>query len=346
MDARQRFIDTVRFKKVDHVSVALIGTPRFFAYSAGINLFECLHDPCKLIEAELLTFKKFPDITFIPGCWPDYGVGLFSAFGGRIAWYNNSMPGIKEFYIKSEEDIYSFEAPNPETDGLMPWYLETLKLFVKRREECGDNLHFVHSNGPGEIATNLWGMKDFLINIHLQPNLIKEFLKKITDTIIIWIKAQVNVLSDVKGLLLTDDISGLVSPEVYKEFLFPFHSRIREEFKNYICVFHCDTKSDHILEFLPQVGIDVFNLGPTTDLANAKNKIGDKVCLMGNIDPVNIMQNKKDVGLIKKAAEQCLNDAMGSGGYILSAGGGMNENTPDENVRALIDVAKLNGVYQ
>ena len=187
----QRFIDTVRFKEVDHVPVALLGTPRFFASLAGVKLFECLHDPCKLMEAELQAFRRFP-------------------------------------------------------------------------------------------------------------------------------------------------IAGLVSPEAYKEFFFPFHCLIREKFREHILVFHCDTKSDHILELLAEVGIDVFNLGPTTDIVDAKKRIGRKVSLMGNIDPVNILQNK-DSGIVRKAVEECLKAASTGGRYILSAGGGMNENIPSENIDIMIE---------
>ena len=66
MKTWQRFLDTVHFKKVDHVPVVLLGTPRFFASLAGVKLFECLHNPNKFIEVELQTFKKFPDVIFIP----------------------------------------------------------------------------------------------------------------------------------------------------------------------------------------------------------------------------------------------------------------------------------------
>jgi uroporphyrinogen decarboxylase len=339
MNHWQRFLNTVQRKEIDHIPVALIGTPRFFASLANVNLSECLKNSNKLMEVQLEAFKKFSEITFIPGCWPDYGVGLFSAFGGEIVWEKNAMPSFKEYPIKSAADIKSFKLPDPEKDGLLPSYLKTLRNFVKREEEFRDNLRFLHANGPGELGCHLWGMNNFLENVYLEPDLIKEFLEKLTDFIIIWLKAQKKRLNKAKGFLLTDDIAGLVSPEIYREFIFPYHRRIREEFKDYIFVFHCDTKSDHILEFLPQTGVDVFNLGPDTDMANAKKKIGEKVCLMGNIDPVNVMQ-KKDVKIIKKEAQRCFKEAASNGGYFLSIGGGMNENTPEENVKTLVEEAK------
>ena len=345
METWKRFLDTVKSKPTDRVPVALLGTPRFFASLAKEKLFGCLHDPCKLMDVQLRAFEEFPDVTFIPGCWPDYGVGLFSAFGGRISWFGDSMPSIREYYFKSRPDIKYFRQPDPKIDGLMPWYLETLRLFVKRKDEFGNNLHFVHANGPGELGSHLWGLQNLLMNTHLKPELVKELLEKLTETIVTWIGAQCEVLDSAEGILLTDDVSGLVSPEAYKEFLLPYHSHIRERFKDYILVFHCDTRSDHILDLLVEAGIDVFNLGPTTDLATARARVGDRYCLMGNIDPVNIMQSR-DVELVKKTAEDCLSKAMAGGGYILSVGGGLNEDTPRENIEAVIEVAELRGIYQ
>ena len=188
-------------------------------------------------------------------------------------------------------------------------------------------------------------MENFLANIYLKPDLIKEFLEKLTRSIIIWIEAQQKVLTSADGILLTDDISGLVSAEIYRKFFFPYHCRIREKFKDYVIVFHCDTKSDHILEFLPQIGVDVFNLGPTTSLVAAKEKIGRKVCLMGNMDPVNVMQNG-EAESVKKSAEECLKVAMMGGGYLLSGGGGLNEDTPYGNIKAIVEIAKSKGTYQ
>ena len=334
----ERFWKTVHFEKTDHVPVALFGTPRFFASLAGIKLFDCLYDPCKLVEVERMAFQRFPEAVFIPGCWPDYGLGIYSAFGCKIYWSEDSMPFITEPIIKVDSDIKFLKLPDSKHDGFMPWYLKTLQAFVKKKEFQG-NLHFIWSEGHGEMAAALWGMQELLTGIYLKPELVKELFKKLTDVIINWLKAQLEVMGKADGIVFCDDISGLVSPESYEEFFLPYHRQIKDAFKDYIIVFHCDTKSDHILELLAKTGIDVFNLGPTTDLANAKKKIGKKVVLMGNIDPVNVMQ-KANVAAVRKASEKCLKGAAPGGGYILSAGGGMNETTPPENIDIMIEEAR------
>ena len=86
MTTWQRFKAAARHEPVDHVPVAVIGTARYFAYTAGIDIFDFYYDPNLMLEAERKALQRFPDITFLPGCWPDYGIGFFSAMGLRIEW--------------------------------------------------------------------------------------------------------------------------------------------------------------------------------------------------------------------------------------------------------------------
>ena len=83
MDAWERFVRTVRFEQVDHVPVALWFTGRAFANASDITIFDYIHNPEAMMEAEARAFRRFPDVTFVPGVMPDYGdtVMLPSALG-------------------------------------------------------------------------------------------------------------------------------------------------------------------------------------------------------------------------------------------------------------------------
>jgi uroporphyrinogen decarboxylase len=297
-----------------------------------------------MMEVQLSAFRKFPDVVFIPGCWPDYGTGLFSAWGGRICWADNTMPSVREKYLTSKQHICDFHPPDPHTDGLMPWHLETLKRFVARKAEFNGNLHFIHSNGPGELASYLWGMDAFLQDLYFAPELMKTLLSKVTETVTAWLSAQSVLLPDCAGMLITDDLAGLMSADMYRQFLLPYHRLIREKFPELIYVLHCDSRTDHVLSIFPDAGIDVFQVGVTTNLANAKELIGRQVCLMGNIDGVEVMQ-RGNAEAVRRAAEKCLAQAISNGGYFLSTGGGLNEDTPEENIRVLVEVAQSKGAY-
>jgi uroporphyrinogen decarboxylase len=309
MDAWQRFVKTIEHESTDHVPVALIGTNRFFSSIVGVPLFEILHDPMKMIEAQYYVFQRFPDITFIPGAWPDYGAGILSAYGCKIFWSRDYMPQVSDVAFHSDKEVKAFSPPNPFCDGMMPWYLQTLRMFAERQEDFKDNLHFLWSLGPGELATFLWGANTFLLNLYEKPGLTIHLLETITESILIWLKAQ-------------QEINGRAN--------------------GHILVFHNDTLSNHILKSLSEVGIDVFNLGKTTDLAMSKRIMHGKVSLLGNLDPLDLLTKGSSQEVIK-ASKHCFSQAAEGGGFILSAGGGMNAGTLPKNLDAMVSAAREYG---
>lgn len=287
----QRFMAAVKFKKTDHVPVALWCTARCFASLYKMTIFDFIHDPNKMMKAEIYAFKRFPEITFLPGVIPDYGDTIFlpSALGCRIYWSENSLPFVNGPVIKQDSDIDTMKVPDPHHDGYLPWYLKALRLFLSKKEGFGDNFHFVKSLGPEELAGHLWGVQNFLINTRLKPDLTKKLLDKIANIIITWLDAQLEVNNSADGFLLSDNIAALMGEEAYMEFLYPIHCKIRKRYSNLLMLFHCDAKADHVLESFAKVGIDIFHFGSTTDIEIVKKKIGDKVALMGNVDPVAVL---------------------------------------------------------
>ena len=328
-----------RREAVDHVPVALIGTARYFSYVAGIDQSEFYYDPSVMIEAEKTTFDRFPEVVFIPGCWPDYGVGFFTALGMRAEWIPNDTCATRDHRYDTPERLATFRMPNPKTDGLWPWYLRTLQRFVDRHEAFAENLRCLWSMGPGEVASYLCGLMPLTEGFHVDPDFIERLLTLSTDLILQWLDAQLEVLPNAEAALITDDVSGLVSEPMYRKFILPHHQRIRQQYPDLLIVFHNDTRSDHILTAIADTGFDVFQLGQATSLSLAKEKIGDRMALMGNIDTVNVLQGGS-VEDVQAAARRCLEIASPGGGFILSAGGGMNSGISAQKIDALVECVK------
>jgi uroporphyrinogen decarboxylase len=341
MDNWERFKRTVRREKTDHVPTVLIGTSRFFASIAGFELSDVLHRPDLMLAAQKRTFELLPEVTFIPGAWPDYGVAILSAYGCRIFWAENGMPQVRGEIIRNSDDLKSLEIPKPETDGLMPHYLQTMRMFLDD-ETLIDYLHFTWSFGPGEMASYFCGVSQLFTGFIVDKQLAHGVLERATDGIITWVRAQLDINPRAEGLLLTDDISGMVSKAHYEEFIFPCHARIREAFPDLIIVFHNDAKSDHILESIANTGFEVFNFGKTTDINKCRDLISERICLMGNIDPLELMINGS-VQEVSGKAHECLALFANKTGYMLSVGGGLNQGIPVENVRALVEATKEYG---
>jgi uroporphyrinogen decarboxylase len=80
------------------------------------------------------------------------------------------------------------------------------------------------------------------------------------------------------------------------------------------------------------------------NLAQIKREFGSKLSLMGNLHTTEVML-KGTPEMVTDAAKRAIDDAAEGGGFILSTGDQCGRDTPDENIMALIDVARTYGRY-
>lgn len=103
-----------------------------------------------------------------------------------------------------------------------------------------------------------------------------------------------------------------------------------------------------ILENIADMGVDAMetftpqNMGGDTDLAEAKRRIGNKVCMIGGFDQVNYLCNCTPEDTRKKVRE-CFNAAGANGGFILSPSDHFFDADP-ELIKAFADEA-ANCIY-
>jgi len=339
-----RFFAAARMEEPDEVPVSLLTSARFFSHLYGVKVFKFFHDPRTMLDATLYTMKRFPDIVFFPGLWADYGIVVeASAFGSRIYWPEDYVPYVRGQVLQNPQDVMGLEPPDPKTDGLMPFVLESIRYIQKHAPKDAKYLYAV-ARGPFQVASCTRGPTEFLVDLKVRPDIARKLVDICTETTIQWLKAQLEVIEEPIGIFVPDDIASFLSPDLFEKFGLPAYTRIFSEFDGLLKVYHNDADSTHILHLLAQCGFHVFNFSPATDIGRAKQEIGQKVCLMGNVDPINVMLR----GTLEKVEEECkrcIQIAAPGGGYILSLGGGPSMETPEENIQAMVKTAKKYGKY-
>ena len=80
------------------------------------------------------------------------------------------------------------------------------------------------------------------------------------------------------------------------------------------------------------------------DLAKLKKEFGKKISLMGNLHTTEVML-RGTPGDVRRASRKAIDDAAEGGGFILSTGDQCGRDTPDENILAMIEVARTYGAY-
>ena len=80
------------------------------------------------------------------------------------------------------------------------------------------------------------------------------------------------------------------------------------------------------------------------DLADLKRRFGDKIVLKGNLHTTEVML-RGSVADVVAASRKAIDDAGAGGGFVLSTGDQCGRDTPDENIRAMVETARTYGKY-
>jgi uroporphyrinogen decarboxylase len=334
-----RFKEAARLGEPDQVPVALIVDSPWLPGHAGINTLDYYLFPEQWLKINLDLLDRFPDAVWIPGFWIEYGMAdLPSAFGARIHFYHDRPPSIEP--VTTEVETWTNTSlPDVEEAGLMPWLLRLYELVELRLQADGLGIKMVAARGPMVTAGFLMGINDLMMGLVMRPDEISKFLDTITTTIINWLHAQLKRLDNPEGIMLLDDVVGMVSLNHYQEMVAPHLQRIFAEFDGLIKIYHNDTPCAHLYKAFAEAGFDVFNFSHEADIAQVKSDMGYRVALMGNVAPLDLGV-RGTAAEVRRAALDCMDKAAPGGGMILSFGGGVSPETPAENIDALLSAAR------
>ena len=334
------FKRAAKLKPVDRVPVALIMDSPWLPGYLGMNHLDYYFDPDQWFSANLKLMQEFPDLIVFPSWWVEFGMAIEpSTFGSKISFHGDQPPS--QFpLLFSLEDLDRLPAVDPQTDGLMSVALHTYRRQKERIRKAGYDIRIASARGPMCTAGFLRGITEFMLDITDNPGGAHKLLTFVTDGIIKWLKAQVETMGDsIEGIFILDDVVGFLSPASYREFAHPYLKQIFEAFpKDWVKVYHNDANIRPFLEDLAATGVDVLNWSHNLDIAEARRRTGGKLCLMGNVAPLEIAARgtPQDV----KAAALSILEKVGGEGVILSLGGGVSPGMPQANIRALIEAAE------
>ncbi len=321
------------------VPVALIVDSPWLPGYTGIDTRDYFLFPDQWLKINLDLRQRFPDAVWIPGFWVEYGMAAEpSAFGCKMRFYPDRPPSIEP--LLPDLEFWSRAQPiNPAEDGLMPLTLRMYAQMEQRLAAEGLGIHMVAARGPLTVASWLTGITPLMEGLMTQPERVNAVLETVTTSLIRWLEAQLGTLGQPLGILLLDDLVGMVSRRTYQAMVAPHLQRIFGHFSGMLRIYHNDTPCPHLLESLAGAGFDVFNFSHQTDIALVKEKMAGRVALLGNVAPLDLGA-RGTPQQVYQAATLCLQKAAPGGGLILSFGGGVSPGTPPENIDALLQAAR------
>lgn len=319
--------------------VALIVDSPWIPGHLEISTLDYFTFPEIWLKANLEIARQFPQVIFLPGFWVEMGMGAEpSGFGCKVRFFDDKTPNVYPL-IDSLDEVERIAPSNPLTDGLMPFILNLYRKLEPKINAAGHQIKVVAARGPLATASHLVGVTNLLLGVKLDPANTHRLLELTTKTTVDWLEAQANALQNVEGVMVLDDIVGFLGPEDFLEFAHPYLSEVFGAFPEALKIFHNDMDTPVSYPYLHEWPVDIFNFTHLIDVSEARRHVGERVCLMGNVPPLEVLAEGSPK-LVLERARQCLQSHAGKAGVILSAGGGISPGTPGENIRALIQAAQ------
>src|SRR6266853_4546313 len=143
------------------------------------------------------------------------------------------------------------------------------------------------------------------------------------------------IAAGAQAVQLFDSWVGTLSPSDYREFVQPWSRESIRRLTPGTPVIHFGVGTAGLLPLMKETGGDVLGLDWRVELGPTWDRLGHDIAVQGNLDPAVLLSN---VGAIRRATQSILDGAKGRPGHIFNLGHGVHQETPVENVKALVDI--------
>lgn len=299
------------------------------------SFMDLCQNPELACEVTLQPLERFPldaailfsDILTIPDAM---GLGLYFSEGEGPRF---------ERPLQDVASIKALGALDPEQE--LKYVMDAVRTI--RRELDGRVPLIGFSGSPWTLATymveggstkNFAKVKGMMFD---DPALMHELLGKLADAVTDYLNAQ--VAAGAQALQIFDTWGGVLSPRDYEAFSLAYMERIiqgltRESEGRRVPVILFTKNGGQWLERMADSGCDALGVDWTTELADARVRVRDRVALQGNVDPCILYASPER---IKEEVAHVL-DSYGHGpGHVFNLGHGIHPDVEPEHAAALID---------
>lgn len=175
--------------------------------------------------------------------------------------------------------------------------------------------------------------------MYARPDLVHRILAINTEATIQYLNEQIK--AGAQAIMIFDSWGGVLADSLFQEFSLQYTTKvvaglIREYNGARIPVIVFTKGGGQWLEDIEQCGADALGVDWTVNLSRARQRIGDRVALQGNMDPMVMFGGEQ---AIRQEVRRVLDDygPVGAGGHVFNFGHGINRFTDPEAVAVLVD---------
>lgn len=302
----------------------------------GCKISEFNTNAKTIADAQIASYRKF-----------GYdGVRIFTdlfswaeAMGAEITFPEDNTADLKKPAINDISEISKLKPANPYKDGRLPIHIDAMKYLI---DELGDEVPCTGViTGPFTNIFFLIGVEKMFKLFFKCPEAVHKICEVSLETCINYAQAVID-----EGLTptISEPMSSctIINPKHFREFGKPYIKKLVEfiKSKGKPVTIHICGKTEKIWEDIVEMGVDGFSVDNVIDLKYCKDQIGNKVKILGHVDPSSIMYSGTTEE-VRKAVIKCVQQAWDTPkGYVIMSGCGLPIETPLKNIQAMMDAAR------
>ncbi len=327
MSSKERFIAAIEKEGVDRIPTG----PPFQGYWAldylKLNVGKSIENP-KLAALAQIDVTNKCEFDGLETMW-DW-LAPVEALGCQVNIPDVGGPNTMTHIISGPDVLDKMEQPDPEKDYRAKSAMQTTKILMEKIGK--EKFLYMTLVCPFTLVGELRGVENLMLDLYDDPKFVKDMLSFSTETLKNY--SEYLMSSGVDGIILCDPTASgdLISKEDFDKFSQSYTKDVAKVVRDqdgYVLLHICGNTSDR-LESIADIRADVFSLDFLVDLEHAKNTIGNKQTLLGNVNPAETLFNGTPKDTLEES-KSCIRKTGGIG-HILGAGCDIAPGTPIENI--------------
>ena len=244
--------------------------------------------------------------------------------------------------VRTGADVAKLPIPDPEAE--LRYVMDAVRLIKTNLHGRVPLIGF--SGSPWTLATymvegksskSFQKVKGMMFE---EPRLMHQMLDKLAQAVAAYLNAQIAAGAD--AVMIFDTWGGMLSHDDYLEFSLRYARQVQQQLntnrdgqKIPTILF---TKGGGLwLEAMAESGFDALGLDWQTDIGHARARVGNKVALQGNMDPITLYAHPE---VVREKVGKILQSYGQGSGHVFNLGHGILPDINPEHVKAMVDAVQ------
>ena len=223
--------------------------------------------------------------------------------GATVEYFDSQPVALVEdqALLADKTKLGSLKFPDPLGGGRMHNGIKALAL---QKERVGkEKMIEGWIEGPIAEGADLRGINTLMLDFFDDPPFVRDLFAFVIELELRFAREQLKAGADVIGV--GDAAASLVGPDIYNEFVWPYEMKLVDgihalggKVRLHIC-----GNTRRILDGIGKLGCDIVDLDSMVPISEARQKMGPKTILLGNLNPVAVLRNGDPAGVTAVIAE-------------------------------------------